>query len=170
VDADELIRQIRAKAVAAGPLPPPASREMIKAVEGRLGLRLPGLLVSIYIEIADGGFGPGSDVPIAGYPAARLYSLQDLERAYRDNLEGVPGSPWSPWPDGVVPMLSWGCFAEAAIDCLDDQTPVLLYESDVDEVTPAQAWKVDAPSLDQWWWRWVNGVQQKPTQPWRRKR
>jgi hypothetical protein len=131
---------------------------------------LPGLLVRIYTEVADGGFGPGSDVPIPYYTAARLYPVQDLERVCRDNREVIPDAPWSPWPDGVVPMLYWGCFAEAAIDCLDDQTPVLLYESDVDEVNPDDAWKVDAPSLDQWWRRRVDGAPQKPPHLWRRKR
>jgi hypothetical protein len=166
VETDELIGRIRAKAVAAGPVPAPASRDAVAELEDQLGLRLPGLLVRIYTEVADGGFGPGTDVSIPGYDVARLYPLRRLVEVYQDNRSSDP-APYAAWPAGVVPMLFWGCFAEAAIDCLDDQAPVLLHESDVEEVAPQEAWKVDAPSLAEWWQRWVDGTRPQPTTRWR---
>ncbi|HCT81134.1 MAG TPA: hypothetical protein DGT23_32105 [Micromonosporaceae bacterium] len=65
-------------------------------------------------------------------------------------------------------MLYWGCFGEAAVDCLSPAGTVLMHESDVDEVSPDQAWKVDAASLEVWWETWLAGETTTPTQIWRR--
>jgi hypothetical protein len=65
-------------------------------------------------------------------------------------------------------MLSWGCFAEAGVDCTSQDGTVLLYESDVEEVAPDEAWKVDAPSLAAWWQRWLDGTKTAPTEIWHR--
>ena len=67
----------------------------------------------------------------------------------------------------VVPMLSWGGFAEAAVDCTSRDGTVLLYESDVEVVAPDAAWKVDAPSLAAWWQAWLDGTTTTPTEIWR---
>ena len=65
-------------------------------------------------------------------------------------------------------MLSWGGFADAAVDCLSPNGTVLLYESDVEVVAPDEAWKVEAPSLAAWWQAWLAGTSTTPTEFWRR--
>jgi hypothetical protein len=168
---DDLVQRILEKATTAlGPLPPPANPDVVRDAERQLGFSLPGLLVAIYTNVADGGFGPGSDVPIPGYNVGRLYSIERLVQIYTQNRTPPAGSPYRAWPEGVVPMLTWGGFAEAAIDCLDRDAPVLRYDSDVDAVEPEMAWKIDAPNLATWWTRWLQGSFEEPTEVWNPRR
>jgi hypothetical protein len=141
----------------------------LREVEGELGFSLPSFLTALYTQVADGGFGPGLDVAIPGYSVGVLYPLDSMLQVYRENRQQEEGMPYPPWPDGVVPMLSWGGFAEAAVDCYSPGGTVLLYEADVDEAAPGQAWKIDAPSVEAWWKRWVENRREVPTVRWRRQ-
>ena len=167
-DSDLLLEQVAAKAKAEGDLPAVATLAQVAAAEESIGFALPRFLVELYQQVADGGFGPGRTVGIPGYNAAVLHSLSRLVEVYRDNTTLDPRTPYSPWPIGVVPMLNWGGFDESAIDCLDPAAPVLLYSSDVDVVSPDDAWKLDEPTVERWWQAWVDGQLTAPTAPWRR--
>jgi hypothetical protein len=166
IDFDDLVARIGAKARAEGDLPAVATASQVVAAEQSIGFPLPSFLVALYRRIADGGFGPGRAVGIPGYDGAVLYSIGRLVEVYHENSTPDPRTPFTPWPKGVVPMLYWGHFGEAAIDCLDPAAPVLLYESDVDTVTPTDAWKIDQPTIEQWWEAWVDGRLTTPTAPW----
>ncbi len=162
---DRLVSRIRDKAArTTAALPPPASLDSVRKAEARLGFPLPDLLAAIYTHVGDGGFGPGADVPIPGYNVARLYSLDRMVELYFQSHHPPAGSPFTPWPDGVVPMLNWGGFSEAAIDFLDKDAPVLRYDSDVDTVEPDSAWKVEAPDLATWWEHWLQDARREPVE------
>jgi hypothetical protein len=163
---DELISRIAGKARAQGPLPGVVTPEQLIRAERTLELALPPLLAALYTSVADGGFGPGTEVEIPGYNVAVLHPLDRMVALYQENRHPDPGVPFRPWPRGVVPMLSWGGFGDAAVDCLSPDAPVLLYESDVELVAPERAWKVDAPSLAAWWEAWLDGRQSTPTEIW----
>jgi len=162
----DLVARIAYKARAQGDLPDPVPYQRVREAEGRLGFPLPPFLTALYTSVADGGFGPGTEVDIPGYDVGVLYPLETLVASYHENREPIPDAPFSEWPEGVVPMLNWGGFAEAGVDCLSAEATVLLYESDVDVADPAEAWKVDAPSLVLWWQRWLDGTRSVPTEVW----
>jgi hypothetical protein len=119
-----------------------------------------------------GAQGPLPDVvtesEIPGYNVAVLHPLDRMVSTYQENRRSYPDMPYLSWPEGVVPMLSWGGFAEAAIDCMSLDGTVLLYECDVEVVAPGRAWKVDAPSLSAWWQAWLDGTRTTPTGVWHR--
>jgi SMI1 / KNR4 family (SUKH-1) len=170
-DDDDLLTRIAAKARTQRSLPPPTTPDDIDRAETSLGFRLPPFLVSLYTRVANGGFGPGAAVALPGYNAALLWPVDQLVRHYHEchPIEADDNTPFAPWPIGVVPMLYWGCFSEAAIDCIDPAAPVLLYESDVEEALPDEAWKIDEPSLEAWWHAWLEDRLMQATITWRRQ-
>jgi hypothetical protein len=167
-NVDDLISRIASQARAQGPLPDVVTPERLGRAERVLGFELPRLLAALYTSVADGGFGPGTESEIPGYNVAVLHPLDRMVNIYQENRRSHPDMPYLPWPEGVVPMLSWGGFAEAAIDCMSLDGTVLLYESDVEVVAPDRAWKVDAPSLSAWWQAWLDGTRTTPTDIWHR--
>ena len=52
--------QLSMETPADNPLPAPATPEQLSEAERRLGVELPPLLRRLYLEVANGGFGPGS--------------------------------------------------------------------------------------------------------------
>ena len=48
------------------PLAPPATEAALEDVQSQLGVPLPDLLRRVYLEVADGGVGPGSGLLSAG--------------------------------------------------------------------------------------------------------
>lgn len=74
------------------PLPPPATAEQVAQAEAALGFALPVAVRSLYLDIANGGFGPGDG----------LYSLADLAGQYAD-MTGEPFGPQGqPWPANLL--------------------------------------------------------------------
>ena len=70
------------------PLPPPATAAQIAEAETALGFALPIELRSLYLDIANGGFGPGDG----------LYSLAELTGQYHDMTSEPFGPQGQPWP------------------------------------------------------------------------
>jgi hypothetical protein len=112
-----------------------------------LGFALPPLLVRLYPEVANGGFGPD-------YKLFPLISPQGCTAvaAYQE-LREQPR-----WPEGVLPILDWGCGMYAAVDCYSADATVLLFEPNAVEDDWSRAWFVDAESLSDWLETWISGV------------
>jgi hypothetical protein len=165
-DLDRLLAKVGAKARAEGGMPPVATQSQIISAERSIGFALPRFLVALYERVANGGFGPGRSVTIPGYNAAVLHPVEKLAEWYHSNTAIDETTPYTPWPRGVVPMLYWGHFGEAAVDCLDPAAPVLRYESDLDAEGLDGAWKLDEPTIERWWEAWADGLLKKPTQAW----
>ncbi len=86
-------------------LPAPAAAAAVQALEAEAGGRLPDALRRAYLEIADGGFGPGAGLlPIA--------EVAEIYRAYRS---ASPGPRGSTWPEGVLPIVD----RNPGYDCVD---------------------------------------------------
>ena len=148
-DTSELLLRVRDQAQqAAGALATCLGEQDIADAERVLGFALPPLLRELYLHVANGDFGPG-------------YTLLPLVGAGRTATAeyGPPhAAPAEYWPRGVVPILDWGCGMYAAIDCLDPDAPVLLFEPNAGPEDWAEAWFTDSPSLAQWLDSWLEGT------------
>ncbi|KAB2339186.1 SMI1/KNR4 family protein [Actinomadura rudentiformis] len=150
-DLDSLVRRVAAKARETTPeLPPGLSAAEVAAAEEALGFTLPPLLARLYVEIADGGFGP--DYQLYPLNAGELTAVGIYQEERAESSDG--GNPH--WPAGVLPILTWGCGMYAAVDCQNERASVLLFEPNGIDGDWTKAWFVDAASLEDWLESWLN--------------
>ncbi|MFG1953518.1 SMI1/KNR4 family protein [Micromonospora sp. NPDC048830] len=124
-------------------LPAPLSPTRIAEAEQRLGFALHPLLAAIYRDLANGGFGPE-------YQLLSLVDGPTSEQAvdcYAEARAEYADTEWA-WPEGVLPILTWGCGMYACVDCRSDDGTVLLFEPNPGD--PDLAWWIDSPSLAAW--------------------
>jgi len=130
-------------------LPPVADPGTLDRVEAELGFVLPALLRRLYLEIADGGFGPGSG--LLGVQAAAARYLELRREPY--------GPGGAEWPERLLPLVD----QEPGVDCVDAGSPggrIVSWDPElVDERRGARGWArsfVDtSPSLGAWLDAWV---------------
>ncbi|MFI6759324.1 SMI1/KNR4 family protein [Micromonospora sp. NPDC050417] len=136
-------------ALPADGLPARLSQREIDRAERQLGFGLHPLLKAIYRDFANGGFGP----------EYRLFSLtggptsEQAVDSYLRARSGYAGTEWA-WPEGVLPIMTWGCGMYACVDCRSAEGTVLLFEPNPGD--PDAAWFVDSPSLLEWFEHYVN--------------
>ena len=135
------------------PAPPPATDQAVEAAESELGFVLPPALRQLYLEVADGGIGPGGGV----------FSLTELVAKHSELAADPVGPQGQPWPAELLPVQGddWD------LVCLDRSTGRLVYWDlqeldDDDELPPDQpTWAAsfvpEADSLDAWLTSWVAG-------------
>jgi hypothetical protein len=134
------------------PAPPPATETAVADAEHRLGFALPGELRRFYLEVADGGVGPGAGV----------YSLDELLDKHREVTSEPVGPQGQDWPSTLLPISGedWGLVS------LDRTTGRLVYWDleeldDDDELPPGQpTWAAsfvpEADSLQAWLSSWLD--------------
>lgn len=134
------------------PAPPPATEAAVADTERRLGFALPDDLRRFYLEVADGGVGPGSG----------MYSLDELAAKHRE-LTGEPVGPQGQdWPAALLPVHG----EEWDVVSIDRTTGRLVYWDleeldDDDELPPDQpTWAAsfvpEADSLEAWLSSWLD--------------
>lgn len=139
-------------------LPPPADPAALEALEAALGRTLPQFLRRVYLEVADGGFGPGGGllgVAAAGAALARMRVGDELPRGRA-------------WPDGLLPVVE----RDPGFYCVDCTTDVgLVVDWDPEELGEfsgekafATSFSEEAPSVDAWLDLWVGGKTQAEQQ------
>ena len=139
-----IVARVRERALhERGEFPARVSEWEVAAARRELGFPLPRLLVRLYQEVANGGFGPE-------------YLLLPLVGEGRTTVAEY--GPCEYWPHGVLPILDWGCGMYAAVDCLDPDAPVLLFEPNAGPEDWAEAWFTDSPSLAQWLKSWLDST------------
>ena len=99
-----------------------ASAESIKLTEAQLGFALPELLKSLYLNIANGGFGPGYG--IIGIAGGHRSSIGSLVETYNDMIRGAQylGLEWNP---RCLPICDWGDSIYSCVDCATPGNPIL---------------------------------------------
>ncbi len=149
----------RIKARVSQPAYPPATRPQLEAAEWGIGFRLPDLVRDLYLQVGNGGFGPGYGIIglEGGFEiydqtlVASCWIYRDLKR----RLETFTFSPpaWD-WGSGWIIYAYWGGNLTTIVDCADPALPV--YALDSLDLKPHSS-----KTLDQWWLGWLDGTLQQ---------
>ena len=115
-------------------LRPPVSLEALRLAEEDLGLSLDPFLRRVYLEVSDGGFGPG-------YGARSLVGAESVVSTYAEFREGG-------WPAPLLPVWDWG---DAIWSCVDPHGHVVTR----DDVGPPT--QTDFTTRT-WLRAWLDGV------------
>ena len=109
---EEIIAAVRDRAA---DLPPTASPKAVSDAEKVIGYPLPRLLRRLYLEVANGGFGPASGA--LGVPGSEWISdWEDILDVYRAFTTSDPDGLV---PEGLIWLVDWGCNIWTLIDCRD---------------------------------------------------
>ena len=137
---------------------PPASHDEIAAVEEAVGHKLPELWRRIYLEVGDGGFGPGYGLTglVSG---ATDDQGQSALRLYRVLHESDPEEPAWRWPEALLPVCHWGCAIQSCIDLSDPAGRLVRFDPNPygGDAGWDGAWQPEAPSAEAWWRGWLAG-------------
>jgi len=135
--------RIDMKTVATPPLYPPATPESVTEAEATLGLRLPSLVRQLYVDVANGGFGPGAGLLglAGGYSDAEGRTLVSVYQAF--------AASWWPKPT-LLPLWDWGCGAWSCVDA--DAVDERVFTMDAAGPTRTRF------TLPSWLSAWVSGT------------
>jgi hypothetical protein len=97
------------------------SRAGVEYAEEVLRFTLPKILRQSYLEISNGGFGPG---PLIGLPGGHESSWGDLLKTSAEMRRDEECE------EGWCPIIDWGCAQFSLIDCDNDYLIVTLYEGE----------------------------------------
>lgn len=150
---------------------PPATEEQVQATETRLGFALPPLLRCLYLQVANGGFGPGLGLPgVKGGYTGGYYQQDDslwaykapptsfpyttyLEQAARSIARGYLPHMRVPSGEGLerlLPLGDLGCCQYIGVDSQERMFLTAPTESDAFHSLRQLPW-----TLEGWLWRWV---------------
>jgi hypothetical protein len=118
--AEDIVKQLAAHISALNPaeICPPASEEQVRRAEAELGFQIPPLLRSIYLNVGNGGFGPGYGIIGVGAGGHR----SDLGTLVQTREEIKRGADYLglEWQDSLLPFCGWGC---NIFSCVDGNDP-----------------------------------------------
>jgi hypothetical protein len=101
---DELIKAIRAS-LSGGEAPAPATVEAVLEAEVAFGFPIPLILRRLYLEVANGGFGPRFDVMgVRGHNYFTGGDYADIVDLYGEG----PSGDGEYGPPGMAWLLDWG--------------------------------------------------------------
>jgi hypothetical protein len=135
----------------------PAPEAALSDAVRRLGSPLPAFLARVYLEVGNGGFGPGYGLiglpgGYTGDEGGSVVDLYESRRAWATDGRGQR------WPEAVVPFCEWGCAIYTCVDC--HSGAVLTFDPNTsDWDAPAGlAFGQTHPSVRAWFEDWVEGV------------
>jgi hypothetical protein len=119
VTEDDVFEALRSRAGIEG-WPPPASLAAVTDAERVIGHRLPPLLRRLYLEVANGGFGPRRGVlgVAGGHQNGDWVDLLDVYQAFSS------APPDHRVPAGLIWVLDWGCTIWTLIDSREPSGPI----------------------------------------------
>lgn len=133
---------------------PPVSTNELENAEQKLGFQLPQILRTAYLQVGNGGFGPG-------------YGLLALNRDGSPNfhmnlvdwyLECTRPSNSSVWPREYIDVCNWGDGITSAVKWTDPGSPVYRCNGDqYEEGSFEQVMKMESPALKTWLENWLDG-------------
>ena len=91
---------------------PPATSELVMESERQLGFQLNPFLRAVYLDVANGGFGPSYG--LVGLPGG---ATDDQGKTIIDNYKGLSEYFGDLWPNKLVPICHYGCGMLGCVDC-----------------------------------------------------
>ncbi|MFM9578131.1 SMI1/KNR4 family protein [Streptomyces caniscabiei] len=111
MDEDEVVRRVREVAESES-LPDPAVAATVAEAERQIGFEIPPLLKRLYLEAANGGFGPGDGV--LGVPGGEWNGdWSDIVHIHK----AIQEDPDENFPSCYIWLYEWGCGIWSLIDC-----------------------------------------------------
>ncbi len=128
---------------------PVLDEDAMVMLELDLGFRLPPLMRDLYLQVANGGFGPGWGI-------LSLEEVVECDRSCRSNWDALYPPPG--WPDKLVRFCEWGCNSWSGIDGSTEQGAVIRFDPDryVEGMTDCLVPECD--SLSEWLTSWLDGT------------
>jgi hypothetical protein len=105
---------------------PVADEATLQAAEQTLGFRFPTLLRRLYLEIGNGGFGPGYG--LIGVPSGATDGGNSVVDLYQGYSKPDPNDIHWKWKEALLPICHLGCAMYACIDCTTDEGAVVWFE------------------------------------------
>lgn len=137
------------------PLPPltPAAPEALHRVEEAVGAVLPALFRRCYLELGNGGFGPGN-----GLLPAPTGSGPEPETLHDDQFSNRRGWLVS---GSLLLICHWGCGIASLIDVRDPDGPMWAIDPHGPN-NPSDALFQQDLTFTEWLGRWAEGVLDQP--------
>jgi hypothetical protein len=138
-------------------LPPPVAPAELSLAEQKLGFPLPGLLRSLYLQVGNGGFGPGYGLLAVNGYGARNASL-NLVDWYLEGVNFVhPDYP--AWPRFYITLCDWGDSIKSTMNAVDPAGVIFRYRGDAYKEGPwVNVMRMEAASLHDWLENWLNDL------------
>lgn len=137
----------------------PASAGVLDSDEKALGFALPPLLRRVYLEIGNGGFGPGYGLigMSGGTPSDTGYTVPTYYRLFRSRE--AKDSTWS-WPEGLLVICHWGCAIYSCVDCLHPRFRMRVFDPNVhmEHDSWDDSFFEERASFDAWIRAWADGA------------
>jgi len=134
---------------------PPVTPKELEAAERVLGFSLPPLLRTLYLQVGNGGFGPGYGLLRLNRRNPRNQFEESAVSLYQVFSGGDPEYPEWRWPAGLLPICDWGCALRSCVDCTGDRAPVLRVDPEALADGDQDAFQPEADSLYDWLEAWV---------------
>ncbi|MBN1605579.1 MAG: hypothetical protein JW940_03045, partial [Polyangiaceae bacterium] len=131
-------------------------QELVDDAEHELGYPLPPLLRRLYLEVANGGFGPGYGILglRGGHGVAPTGTAIDLYRRFREGEQPPPAS--------LFPVCDWGCAIASFVDCSDSGAAMWGFDPNLVDDNAHALFRQEM-GLAEWLQLWIEG---RLYQPW----
>jgi SMI1 / KNR4 family (SUKH-1) len=127
--------------------------------EAQLGFRVPPLLKRLYLEIGNGGFGPGYGLigMTGGEPDD---TGKTAPESYLELRSAQIEEPGFCWPRSLLPICHWGCAILSCVSCDGQDYPMYIFDPNghLDGSSWKDAFFEEAPTFESWITAWAEGV------------
>lgn len=107
----------------------PVTASALQTVERAIGFELPEMVRAIYLEVGNGGFGPGFG--IVGMKGGPKLDGCTLETCYRNMVRLEKENPAWHWPERLLPLANHGCSMWSCVDCAYHKLPMILWDPNI---------------------------------------
>lgn len=132
-------------------LPPVLSQQDIEKFEQEIGYQLPSLLKQLFLQVGNGGFGPGYG----------LFSLvSSTEENMLDFTKDFVECEFDFWKISHIPLIHWGCGIYTFMDLANPGANLQVFDgNNYDEENPEFNGLFEIPhTLESFLQAWVNDV------------
>jgi hypothetical protein len=148
---DDLVSKIRTHVLANHSLKFRTSTLIdVDLTESALGFKIPKMLRMIYLEVGNGGIGPGQGGSIIGIKDGYKSAGKNLAELYQDIRENAFKHLGFEWQVGLLPFCDWGSNIYSCVDCIRSDNPIKSFAYNVVRLEPYD--------LSNFFQMWLQGV------------